>query len=297
MTLWSESATAIAPIEAIFWSSNTGFHEAPTSVLFHTPPATAPTRPPRNGPIWRHFMPPSKAGSRSGAAALHSHGASTSTTRMATEETIRRVIFFLLHSRTARIVQESVVSATGRMEPRCCRRGLSAGARVRSAQLGMIVRRRQPNCGAFDAPRRAARAGFCDGNVEHFILTSGCRRQQLDEEAGGVFAAGNQLGDSSLLHIIDAGFCRRSLGPPDEGRIPAQLLGRQMHANFGKVLPRADSIVPGRHHDGVEHGRRPRPDRIALRGIGGGIGIGERGSLGKLRQGIKWSGVSETRLH
>src|SRR5580704_18905530 len=76
-TFLSESATAIAPIEAIFWSSNTGFHEAPTSVLFHTPPATAPkyqvlgspgtpvtatTRPPRNGPIWRHFMPPSNSG-------------------------------------------------------------------------------------------------------------------------------------------------------------------------------------------------------------------------------------------
>src|SRR5580704_3510269 len=108
-TFLSESATAIAPIEAIFWSSNTGFHEAPTSVLFHTPPATAPkyqvlgspgtpvtatTRPPRNGPIWRHFMPPSNAGSISGAAALHSHGASTSTTKMATDETNRRVIFF-----------------------------------------------------------------------------------------------------------------------------------------------------------------------------------------------------------
>src|SRR5579863_10583170 len=96
-------------MEEIFCPSKTGFHEAPTSVLFHTPPPTPPkyqvagspgtpvtatTRPPRNGPICRHFMPPSKAGSMSGAAALHSHGASTSTTRMATEETIRRVIFF-----------------------------------------------------------------------------------------------------------------------------------------------------------------------------------------------------------
>src|SRR5205823_9305415 len=75
------------------WSSNLGFHVAPTSVLFQTPPATPPkyqvvgspgtpltatTRPPRNGPICRHFMPPSNAGSMSAAAATPQQGTRTS---------------------------------------------------------------------------------------------------------------------------------------------------------------------------------------------------------------------------
>src|ERR1700686_5334922 len=85
-----------------------GFQEAPTSVLFHTPPATPPkyqvsgspgtpltatTRPPRNGPICRHFIPPRSAGLMSGTAALHNHGISTSATRMATGVANRCVIF------------------------------------------------------------------------------------------------------------------------------------------------------------------------------------------------------------
>src|SRR5580692_8702023 len=71
-------------MEEIFCPSKTGFHEAPTSVLFHTPPPTPPkyqvagspgtpltatTRPPRNGPICRHFMPPISPGLTSPAAA------------------------------------------------------------------------------------------------------------------------------------------------------------------------------------------------------------------------------------
>src|SRR5580700_3795346 len=216
-------------MEAIFCPSNIGCQVLPALVLFQTPPATAPkyqvaespgtpltatTRPPRNGPIWRHFMPPSKAGSMSGAAALHSHGASTSTTRVATDETNRRVIFFYSIEGGA---YRTGTCGFGHWphRPAALPRRFVRGRSVGSIHRQMIVRRRQPNCGAFDTPRRAARAGFCNGNVEHFILTSGCRRQQLDEEAGGVFAPGNQLGHFSLLHIIDAGFCRRSLGPPD----------------------------------------------------------------------------------
>src|SRR5450631_1696317 len=86
-----------------------GFQEAPTSVVFHTPPATPPkyqvsgspgtpltatTRPPRNGPIWRHFMPPRSAGLMSGKAALHNHGISRSATKMATDGANRCVIFY-----------------------------------------------------------------------------------------------------------------------------------------------------------------------------------------------------------
>src|SRR5580692_7797774 len=71
-------------MEEIFCPSKTGFHEAPTSVLFHTPPPTPPkyqvagspgtpltatTRPPRNGPICRHFMPPISSGLTSAAVA------------------------------------------------------------------------------------------------------------------------------------------------------------------------------------------------------------------------------------
>src|SRR5579871_17064 len=83
MTFRSDSATAMAPIEAIFCSSKTGFHVAAASVLFHTPPATAPkyhvdgspgtpvtasTRPPRKGPIWRHFIPDNSDGLTSAIA-------------------------------------------------------------------------------------------------------------------------------------------------------------------------------------------------------------------------------------
>src|ERR1700675_1481403 len=106
-----------------------GFQEAPASVLFHTPPATPPkyqvsgspgtpltatTRPPRNGPICRHFIPPRSAGLMSGTAALHNHGISTSATRLATGVTNRCVIFFSRKDgAVARIVQESSISATG----------------------------------------------------------------------------------------------------------------------------------------------------------------------------------------
>src|ERR1700719_4224763 len=86
-----------------------GFHEAPTSVLFHTPPATPPkyqvpgspgtpltatTRPPRKGPIWRHFMPPISAGLMSDTAALHRQGISTNRTTVAMNSSNRCVIFF-----------------------------------------------------------------------------------------------------------------------------------------------------------------------------------------------------------
>src|SRR6266568_2390910 len=72
MTFASDGATAIAPTDMMeVWSVN-GAHVRPPSVAFQTPPATAPkeyvlgspatpatarTRPPRNGPISRHFIP------------------------------------------------------------------------------------------------------------------------------------------------------------------------------------------------------------------------------------------------
>src|ERR1700680_1574730 len=88
-----------------------GFHEAPTSVLFHTPPATPPkyhvigspatpltatTRPPRKGPICRHFMPPSNAGWMSETAALHSKGIIRSNARIATDDSNRCLMIFVL---------------------------------------------------------------------------------------------------------------------------------------------------------------------------------------------------------
>src|SRR5215475_163538 len=112
MTLWSESATAMAPMEAIFWSSNTGCQVLPALVLFHTPPATPPkyqvlgspgtpvtatTRPPRNGPICRHFMAPKSCGSTwVAAAALHATAGSSSVQRTVPVHLSRQRIIWLL---------------------------------------------------------------------------------------------------------------------------------------------------------------------------------------------------------
>src|SRR5277367_5855376 len=125
-TLWSESATAMAPIEEIFCSSNMGFQDAPASMLFHTPPATPPkyqvegspgtpltatTRPPRNGPIWRHFMPSSSAGFTSANAAVHNMGSKKSATSLAADRVNRCLIFSYSDATCAwRIVQQNVRS-------------------------------------------------------------------------------------------------------------------------------------------------------------------------------------------
>ena len=42
ITFASEGATAIAPIEAIGSESKIGFQVRPPSLVFHTPPSTAP---------------------------------------------------------------------------------------------------------------------------------------------------------------------------------------------------------------------------------------------------------------
>src|SRR5437868_8376540 len=68
----------MAPIEEMSCLSNSGIQFAPPSVVFQTPPATAPkyhvfgspgtpsiasARPPRNGPTCRHFIPLQSLGS------------------------------------------------------------------------------------------------------------------------------------------------------------------------------------------------------------------------------------------
>src|SRR2546423_4035492 len=82
MVLWSEGATAIAPIDEISCLSKSGVQFAPPSSVFQTPPATAPkyqvlgspgtpsmakARPPRNGPTCRHRIPEKSFGSICGA--------------------------------------------------------------------------------------------------------------------------------------------------------------------------------------------------------------------------------------
>src|SRR4029077_2517548 len=82
MVLWSEGATAIAPIDEMSCLSKTGVQFAPPSNVFQTPPATAPkyqvlgspgtpamarARPPRNGPTCRHCIPEKSFGSICGA--------------------------------------------------------------------------------------------------------------------------------------------------------------------------------------------------------------------------------------
>src|SRR5689334_18323341 len=68
-----DGATPIAPTELErIWPSVIGFHVCPPSTVFHAPPPTAPNqyssgrdaeppiameRPPRIGPMLRHFMP------------------------------------------------------------------------------------------------------------------------------------------------------------------------------------------------------------------------------------------------
>src|SRR5436309_13518143 len=81
--LWSEGATAIAPMEEISCLSKSGIQFAPPSTVFQTPPATAPkyqvfgssrtpsiakARPPRNGPTCRHCIPEKSFGSICGVA-------------------------------------------------------------------------------------------------------------------------------------------------------------------------------------------------------------------------------------
>src|SRR5437667_10959402 len=71
MTSESDGATASAPTDMVEVLSVRGVHVEPPFVVFQTPPATAPksyvfgspatsatasARPPRKGPIWRHFI-------------------------------------------------------------------------------------------------------------------------------------------------------------------------------------------------------------------------------------------------
>src|SRR5438067_4091008 len=82
MVLWSEGATAIAPMDEMSCLSKSGVQFAPPSSVFQTPPATAPkyqvfgspgtpsmarARPPRNGPTCRHCIPEKSFGSICGA--------------------------------------------------------------------------------------------------------------------------------------------------------------------------------------------------------------------------------------
>src|SRR5256886_4754488 len=82
MVLWSERATAIAPMEEMSSLSKSGVQFAPPSAVFQTPPATAPkyqvlgspgtpsmarARPPRKGPTCRHCIPEKSFGSICGA--------------------------------------------------------------------------------------------------------------------------------------------------------------------------------------------------------------------------------------
>src|SRR3977135_1630623 len=82
MVLWSEGATAIAPMDEMSCLSKSGVQFAPPSSVFQTPPATAPkypacgspgappiarARPPRNGPTCRHRIPEKSFGSICGA--------------------------------------------------------------------------------------------------------------------------------------------------------------------------------------------------------------------------------------
>src|SRR5438132_4512893 len=90
MVLWSEGATAIAPIDEISCVAKSGVQFAPPSTVFQTPPATAPkyqvfgspgtpsmarARPPRNGPTCRHCIPEKSLGLICGAGIGDAFGA------------------------------------------------------------------------------------------------------------------------------------------------------------------------------------------------------------------------------
>ena len=81
------------------------------------PPAPN-TRPPRNGPICRHFIPSSSAGLTSGTAALHSKGIIRSA-RAATDDSNRCLMIFVLpyRSQGGAYRTASAASTTGAMTP------------------------------------------------------------------------------------------------------------------------------------------------------------------------------------
>src|SRR3954452_3850639 len=86
-----DSDTATAPTDALFtWPSVTGAHASPPSVVFQSPPPTAPKyasrgrpltpdtaieRPPRSGPMLRHCIVFKTSGSMLDAAAAVTAGA------------------------------------------------------------------------------------------------------------------------------------------------------------------------------------------------------------------------------
>src|SRR5438046_10361589 len=87
--LWSEGATAIAPMEEMSCLSKSGVQLAPPSSVFQTPPAAAPkyqvfgspgtpsiasARPPRNGPTCRHCIPEKSFGSICGPGVADAPG-------------------------------------------------------------------------------------------------------------------------------------------------------------------------------------------------------------------------------
>src|ERR1700722_6859213 len=102
---------------------------------------------------------------------------------------------------------------------------------------------------------RCATAGGGDRNIKYFRLCSGRFGNKLYKKAGGVFALWNGVDFFPLLHVVDAGFRRRSLGPPHERSIAARTRGT-MHANLRKMFAGAYCVVGGGHHKGA--GRRGR---------------------------------------
>src|SRR5438874_13480083 len=94
----------MAPIEEMSCLSNSGIQFAPPSVVFQTPPATAPkyhvfgspktpsiasARPPRNGPTCRHRMPLKSFGSTCGAGVAETAGEGDGAAEMVPARTMK----------------------------------------------------------------------------------------------------------------------------------------------------------------------------------------------------------------
>src|ERR1700684_1874714 len=92
--------------------------------------------------------------------------------------------------------------------------------------------------------------GGGDCNIKYLRLCSGGFGNELYKEAGRDFAPWKGLNCFSLLHIIDARFRRRRLGPPHKGSIVTHARGTT-NTNLCKALSGANPIVTGGYHGGI----------------------------------------------
>src|SRR6202789_1257472 len=89
-----------------------------------------------------------------------------------------------------------------------------------------------------------------DRNIKYLGLCPGGIGNELDKEAGRAFPLWKGLRCFLLSHIVDAGFRRGGLGPPDKVRVAARSNGT-MNTNLGKMFTGANLIAVRGNHNGI----------------------------------------------